>query len=880
MRWFVTFAGVLALGSVTAAEPLKYEGVKTGQISFPLGGIGTGSIGLGGNGGLIDWEIFNAPNKGSLNGHAHFAIRTEQKGKTVDVRILNGDLQPPYIGSLAHRNELFVGFGWGPRAETMAGLPHFRNHTFLGSFPTAKILFSDPEAPVKAELVAWSPFIPSNADDSSRPLAIFEITVENTTQEPCDYALTGVLANPYRTQSNKNAVVKHDGLTQLILTRGGDTTDFEYGELALTTDAAQTSYQEYFFRGGWSDPLEAYYHDLKQSGPFKNRRYETSIGNGWRQDSGLLAAHFSLKPGERQTVNYIISWHSPNRRELGREADERAKESGIANRWLNYYAKLQTSAADGAVYAFANYARLRKDTFAFRDALFNSKLPQSVIDGVSANLSTLRSPVAWRLEDGTFYGWEGVGTTVGSCAGSCSHVWNYAQALPFLFPELERTMRNAQYFYNVDENGGAHFRLKLPLGCRAKVSDHRPCVDGQFGEVMKTYREWKLSGKTDWLKSVYPTLKRTIEYAWSEKNYDRWDPEQSGVMRGRQHNTLDIEFFGPSGYLNAHYLGALKAGAEIADAMGDKPFAELCRGIFAKGKAWTDKNLFNGEIYFQDIDVTDESILNGFDDHGSARDYYWNAEHKQIKYQLGPHGRIIDAPLAQWYATLYGIGEILAPEQVKTNLETLYKYNFLSMRDVANTWRIFGLNDEKGVIMSTWPDGIERPVIPACYSTELFNGQEWAFASHLALFGELDKATAVADAIRHRYDGERRNPWSEIECGSNYARSMASYGMLLAWSGFTFDLTQNRLGFSPRPKGDFQCFWSVDGAWGEFMRAANTCTLTLAYGKLNLQTFAVEGQWKTAELNGKPIDIAATGQVTTFSRLQTLAAGDTLTLRR
>jgi uncharacterized protein (DUF608 family) len=58
---------------------MKYK--KQKNISFPLGGIGAGCIGLAGNGELIDWEIFNRPNKNTRNGYSHFAIKAICKDK-------------------------------------------------------------------------------------------------------------------------------------------------------------------------------------------------------------------------------------------------------------------------------------------------------------------------------------------------------------------------------------------------------------------------------------------------------------------------------------------------------------------------------------------------------------------------------------------------------------------------------------------------------------------------------------------------------------------------------------------------------------------------------------------------------------------------------
>ena len=195
----------------------------------------------------------------------------------------------------------------------------------------------------------------------------------------------------------------------------------------------------------------------------------------------------------------------------------------------------------------SRWDELKQETLRFRDAVYSSTLPVSVLDAAAANLSILKSPTTLRLEDGTFYGWEGCHPSAGSCEGSCTHVWNYQQALPFLFPALERSMREADYKYNLNAAGGLSFRLSLPLG--TNYATERPCADGQFGNILKLYRDWKLSGDTAWLARLWPAAKLSIEYAWSPQNPDRWDPEQTGVLWGRQHHTLDMELFGPNSWL-------------------------------------------------------------------------------------------------------------------------------------------------------------------------------------------------------------------------------------------------------------------------------------------------------------------------------------------
>ena len=148
----------------------KYHRGKLSQISFPLGGIGSGCIGLSGEGRLVDWEIFNAPVKGSRNGHSHFAVRFFCSGRITDSRVITGEAEPPYTGSFVGNGcGILRSFGFGIPAETMPGFPHFRFCDFRGEFPFAELNFHDPDFPGRVKMTAFNPFIPLNEDDSSIP---------------------------------------------------------------------------------------------------------------------------------------------------------------------------------------------------------------------------------------------------------------------------------------------------------------------------------------------------------------------------------------------------------------------------------------------------------------------------------------------------------------------------------------------------------------------------------------------------------------------------------------------------------------------------------------------------------------------------------------
>lgn len=845
-----------------------YPQDRQAAISFPLGGIGAGSVGLAGNGALVDWEINNRPNRESINPFTGFAIKAEDSSRVLDWRFVQGDTMRDFMGGMHALNHSW-GYGHGPNRSTLAGGRHFEHTEFQSEFPFARIVFGDARFPGRVELSAFNPFIPSNDRDSSIPAAMFELSVTNTSTAPLRYTLALSLTNPLESFSGPNVEHREPGLSALTLHSGvTDAGLCGYGDVTMATDAPDAQVQRYWYRGGWFDELTMFMNEFGARGPLKPRDYQTPAQS--KPDTGTLAVALDAAPGQTCRARFVLSWFVPNYRKYW---GERAAE-GDAPDWRNYYAKLFDSSRAAAQYCLENWARLYGDSLSFARALGGSTLPDCVLDAIEGNLATLKSSTCLRLTDGDFYGWEGVNRTTGSCEGTCQHVWNYAYALPLLFPRLERGVRSNEIKYSLDECGRMRFRMMLPLG--AQRWGFRACVDGQMGTVMKCYREWKLSGDTQWLRANWDAIRSMIEFAWSPDNEDKWDEGATGVMRGRQHHTLDVELFGAHSWLTGFYHGALLAGAEMARALGDEPLAERYEAIYRRGHEWLEANTFNGEHYVQAIDIGSDELLRRYGDDPSINmeNGYWDAETRQVKYQIGD-GCEIDQVVADWHAGLMGLKPIFDPAHRAQALRSIYRLNMKCMRDLNNPCRVFACNGERGVTMCAWAEPERKPAIPVPYSEEVMTGFEYAFAGSLLQCGMEREALDVVSAIRARYDGRLRNPFSEIECGASYARAMASYALLLIYSGFRFDMTRGMLGFRPVRPGRY--FWSADGAWGTVELNGHSLRLNVIYGGMALRQLEhpLPGV-RAVSLNGRPIDFAADAGCAQFD--VALSAGDALEL--
>ncbi len=837
-----------------AAAGRLFTGEALREIAFPLGGIGTGTVALGGYGNLRDWEIFNRPNKGGVLPFTFAALRLAGGGLAKPrIRVLERIPLPPFSG------------GSGVPRETAIGLPHFQEATFTGAYPFATIEFRDTRLPVEVSLEAFNPMIPLEVEDSSLPVAVLTYRIRSRAKERIDAALAFSLMNPggYDGVSrlgsrraaffgqNLNEFKTEGGQRGLLLSTrkyGSDST--RYGSLALLTSAAETSYRLEWDHGPWWDDFQKWWDEFLSQGRFPGAPSQPSA-EGFTEYA-TLASHFSLAPGESHQVVQVLAWHFPNTENYwSSELEQKGKPL------KNEYGTRWPSAWEPAAYTLSHLDSLRARSLRYRDTLFASTLPAAVLDAVSSQASILRTNTVMVLEGRKTLAFEGCNDHGGCCPMNCTHVYNYEQAMAHLYPAVERSMREIDFLVNMRADGSMSFRTPVPL--RQGGNNVHPAADGQMGCVMKVYREWRLGAGDAWLRKLWPEVKRAVEYTWV-----RWDSDRDGVMEGEQHNTYDIEFYGPNSMMGTLYLGALLAASRMAVHLGDQAAAEQYQALYRQGAAKLDQALWNGEYYVQKVD---------------------ESQPKAAKYQYG-EGCLSDQLLGQWFAEVVDLGKLLPHEHIQKALDSIYRYNFREeFETLPNAQRLYALDDEKGLLLCSWPKG-KRPALPFVYSDEVWTGIEYQVAAHLIYEGRVKEGLNVVDAVRNRYDGSRRNPWNEVECGHHYARAMSSWSVLTALSGFAWSAPARELRFHPRVSpARFRCLFSTGTSWGSYSQQSATGRLTahleVEGGGLELAVlrlpFGKQAATLSASVRGN-VTVSAGEATIRFAEAVKLPAGEKLQL--
>ena len=516
-------------------------------------------------------------------------------------------------------------------------------------------------------------------------------------------------------------------------------------------------------------------------------------------------------------------------------------QQDVPNTYVPWYASKFNSVSEVVKFWKENYSLLRLRSEKFRDAFYDSTLPPEVVEAVAANLTILKSPTVLRQHDGRLWAFEGCYDNNGCCDGSCTHVWNYAQAIPHLFPELERGFRQTEYFEGMDTSGQQAFRHALPIATGGGQFD---AADGQLGGIIKLYRDWRIFGNTTWLKIYWGRVQLALNYA-----IEKYDPRHTGLLEESHHNTYDINYYGPDGHCGSFYLAALRAAIEMGKALGDEnDNVKLYEKLLAAGTQRLQKELFNGEYFIQIVQK--EGLTRNFgplnpneQSEGGYREIARLVNEQGPKYQYGS-GCLSDGVLGFWMAETAGIdvGTILPQEKVKSHLLSVYKYNMRTdLSEHANPQRpTYAMGDDGGLLLCSWPHG-GKPLIPFVYSDEVWTGIEYQVASHLMMFGEVDKGLDIVRTLRKRHDGVRRNPFNEYECGHWYARALASYGLLQGLTGVRYDAVTKTLVVDSRV-GDFRSFLSTNSGFGTVIFKDGKAIVDVKSGTIPVERIVVKAK--------------------------------------
>ena len=790
-------------------------------IGMPVGGINCGTLYLGGDGRLWLWDIFNKNQEGIQPEEVPWDTEVHA-GKKIRPRDGSAYVQPAKdIRPLEQGILLKIEYA-GKTVQKQLREEDWDEISFEATYPLATVRYSDKLLPLEISLEVFSPFIPLDEFNSGLPATILSLNIHNKSAQIINIEVTAFLENKTAIYSAKenlhhraNRASNAEGLKAVHLTvEGSGATDgisqaSDYGSMCLACFAKGARSNTNFKGATDINDLPAITETITRKPAGEKRLGSVSI------------AH-RLKPGKAAVSDFVISWHFPNLSFKGLNDKGR------------YYSNRFSNALQVAEYIKQHFNKLTSGTRLFKKTWYDSTLPHWFLERTLSNVSTLATTTCHRLASGRFYAWEGIGC----CAGTCTHVWHYAQAVGRIFPSLERDTRSrVDLGVALQPDGGIIFRAEF---------EKRPAIDGQAGTILRFYREHQMSADYTFLKNNWINIKKATQFLINQ------DRNKDGMEDTPMENTLDAVWDGEIAWIVGLCIAAVSAGKLMAMEMQDAAFEKICEEYVMKGRANMETKLFNGEYFIHRPDA----------EKGRGKLGSYNTCH-------------IDQVLGQSWAFQVGLERIISREKSLSALRSLWKYNFTpDVGPYIKTHpggRPYALAGEGGMIMNTNPKNEAKAygdnvTWQLGYFHECMSGFEHQVASHMMAEGMTDEGLILTRMIHDRYHAAKRNPFNEIECSDHYARAMASYGTFITACGFQYHGPNAYIRFAPAWDAvDFKAPFITAQGWGTYTQkktaSSYVYTIIVKNGSLSLQTVGFEKADEqkagkiTVTLSGKPVAI-------------------------
>jgi non-lysosomal glucosylceramidase len=779
-------------------------------IGMPVGGLHAGTVYVGGDGRLWLWQIYNESFEGIHEGIDPKEINWNDGISLRKIRSRDGSAYvEPSIAN--NRRVLEQGFAVkisydGKTIIKELNEDHWDEVSFEGSYPVATIKYCSKDFPLEIKLCVYSPFIPLDAEKSALPATILRIEAVNTGKESIDISLLGWMENGVNKLTGKENMGQRKN-TPLV---AEDSTG-----IFFSSDSRKKEVQEAGDGGSMCFML----HHTKGKAqvsfnpwPVNSKHFNTSESSSALEDFpekliGAIGTGTILAPGQRFNADYSVSWYfnnpNPKLKKLVKDAE----------RGFHYGAKFR-DAKEVSNFINANFKELSSTTELWANTWKDSTLPHWFLERTFVNIGTLATANTYRFADGRFWSWEGVG----ACAGTCTHVWQYAQAVARIFPELEKDLRERVDLGIgfIEESGAILFRGE---------NETRPAIDGQAGTILRFYREHQMSKDNHFLNANWPKIKKAVQFMLDQ------DKNGDGMTDTPMENTLDAVWEGEIAWIVGLCIAAAKAAQMMAEEMKDSSFARVCETYVTNGRKNMEKELFNGEYFIHRPDAV------------------------QGRQKLGSYNTChIDQVYGQSWAFQVGLPRILDKEKTVAALTALWKYNFtMDVGPYIKTHtggRPYALAGEGGMVMNTNPHNETKPFGENVswqlgYFHECMSGFEHQVAAHFMAEGMPDKGLILTRAIHDRHHAAKRNPFNEIECSDHYARAMASYGTFVTACGFEYHGPKGYIGFAPKwNKENFKTAFTTAAGWGTYSQRKagiqQVHSFELKYGELQLNKISLE----------------------------------------
>ncbi len=723
-------------------------------LCMPIGGVGTGTVSICGDGSLRQWQLSNRVQHNGFVPNSFFALRIDAKNSFVLQTEEFWDEADfvPAAGVSDHVIPLQM-------KSTLSGLPKINGTQVNARYPIFELEYLLPNQPVTCKLTAWNPIGLNRLDISSIPCAIFEFEIRNTSDSVQSPSIAFALQN----------FLGWDGVNRIVGNGfpgfGGNENRCDLQRVDLLNKrfpeesiSIRSSGKSVTFRNAWTE-IEDIWTDFSQDGALKEIDFvePSHVGQTW--NCAICNQHF-LNPGESEKSHFVLTWRFPNRTVDFGQFGNKPNGEFLGN---DYCGRFLTS-AEANQFVTSKFEELRMEAFRFRDQMFDSTLPEYLIDRVTANIVPLRSSITFQDSNGDFFGFEGgcgafsggEDAAGGCCPMNCTHVWNYDQTLVNLWPDLFENMRQTDWIKNQNIEGFLPHRSHLPITLNSPKNEfiggpENPALDGLFGSILKSIQLWQRTGD----RKFDLHIERALEYVFSKH-----DIESNGVIVNEQPCTYDISLFSANPFIGFLYLAVLKASKSYFATTHPK-LSNECERRFLLSKVGYESECWNGEQFVQRIETN------------------------QYPYQF-VSGCMSDQLLGQWWANQLGIGDLVDREKIKKSLKTIFTRNFYyEIGNTPQSPRQFASSSDRGLINVTYLDG-DRPQVPLLYSDEFWTGVEYTVAALMIRFGMISEGLQIVRAVADRYNGEFRNPFNEIECGDHYVRAMSAMSLYQAFSGITY----------------------------------------------------------------------------------------------